>query len=82
MLSSLITVYPQTHIISEHHIIDGNITLHDNLLAFWGHVFSLCGVSHWPHQFGMLVFGLCISQPVQPVQCYFPCEVYCLEMYF
>lgn len=31
---------------------------------------ALCdGVSHRLHQFGMLVFGLCISQPVHPVQC-------------
>lgn len=39
LLSSSITVYPQTHIISVY-IIGGNMTLRDNLLAF--EVTALC----------------------------------------
>lgn len=62
-----VAVYPQTQspLSQSLYIIDGTTTLLDNLLAFRGHIAPCDGVSRRPHRFGMPVFGLCISQPVQ-----------------
>lgn len=43
-------------------IIDGNMTLHDNLPAF-GVMRRCCARLH---HFGMLVFGSCVSRPARP----------------